>query len=191
MREVIRQAKESEQEVKDLKECTFTPIKSGDRKPKSRDSRSHLDKSVYERNKEWEHERQSKIDLCRLEKESEPDPCTFRPATTVLNPQIMNVYPKELRESQYMQEALASYYHRMDKARSKSPNKNFSGKKSHQSSHQKSVGVSGPPSNLVERCDGRRVVEASREKLREEVKTKYQRKRLALHDQLMSMSTFK
>jgi hypothetical protein len=192
MREVIRQAKETENEVKALKECTFTPVKSVDKKQKSRDhSRSQMDKSIYERNKEWEHERQSKIDMCRLEKEAEPDPCTFRPVTSTLNHQIMNSYPKELRDSTYMQEALASYYHRMDKARSRSPNKSLPRRKSVGNVKIGPTGVSGPPCNLVERCDTRKSVEASRERLREAVKNKYQKKRLALHDQLMSMSTFK
>ena len=189
MLEAIRKAKESEKEIKSLKECTFTPVKIAD---DSKYKNMHIDRNVYERNRRWELERQNKIDMVRLAKEQEEEPCSFKP--TFLNGRTGSTkeYPRELRESNFIQEGLARHYHRMDKARSKSPAKpKTAANTASRRSSSRRPSVSGSQLHIDERYEQRKSVETKRHKLVEAVKQKYMRRRVQLHDQLMSMSTLK
>lgn len=152
--------------------------------------KASFEKTFYERSKQWDLDRMNKIDIVRMSKENLPESYTFQPETTQYNPTILHEYPRELKDSHYMQEALASYYGRMEKARTKPTSLTPKSRRSNSSSMQR-CSVIGPPSFLEERCQARKSVEARREKLKEKVVSKYQKKRIQLHDQLMQTSLFK
>lgn len=125
MRLLIKKAKESELEAKALKECTFSPNLVSDPRHRRRvdHSRDRLESAMYERGSKWEQQRQWKLDGARASQEQIPDECTFRPRTTQYKPKAAQNYPRELQENQCQRDALANYYYRMDRARSKSSNK--------------------------------------------------------------------
>lgn len=183
-------------EDEDIREILGRSENSRNQKPQEARERSRpthkasFERTFYERNKQWDLDRQNKIDIVRLSKDHLPESYTFKPETTQYNPSILHEYPRELKDSNYMQEALASYYGRMERARNKPTSMTPNSRRSNSNSKQRSL-VVGPPSCLEERCQARKSVEARREKLKEKVVSKYQKKRIQLHDQLMQTSMFK
>lgn len=122
---LIRQAKQSEQEAKALKECTFSPnLHLDTRKRSVKPQKSErLDASIYERNRAWADHREHRLEDERQQLHQIPADCTFKPRVNDYRPEQIASYPKELRKSTYMRDALAYHYYRMEKARSKSPSK--------------------------------------------------------------------
>ena len=190
MREVIRKAKESEKEAKALQECTFTPKKMPTHnKSRSKDQSLLEEKSsVYERNIMWEAERQNKLERVRVEREQKVEKCSFKPTTTPQRPVSTIEYPRELKESSFIQEGLASHYHRMGKSRSKSPTRpkspanNNNINTSRSSVHRRLSGGSGRQLHIDERAEQRKSVEYKRHRLGEALKQKYLLRRVYQHD---------
>jgi hypothetical protein len=185
MKAVLKKAKQNEEAFNELKQCTFTPKKISQYRPEG-GSPSRLTKPFMERVEDWAVQKRTKLEKQKEAKEKTSlAGCTFQPDLFSQKEEIGRQYPKELRKSSFLQNGLLEYYDRMNKVRSRSPLK--SAETSVNSARRKSVSRSPVPRHTQERQEARESVQSKRERLGDLLKTKYQKKRLGLHEQLMTI----
>lgn len=185
MKAVLKKAKQNEEAFNELKQCTFTPKKISQYRPEGK-SPGRLTKPFMERVEDWDVRRRVKIERQKEDREkSSLAGCTFQPDILSQKEDLGRQYPKELRKSSFLQNGLLEYYDRMNKVRSRSPLK--SAENSVNSARRKSVSRSPVPRHTQERQEARESVQSKRERLGDLLKTKYQKKRLGLHEQLMTI----